>query len=173
LRGERPRSSRGDYCPPGLAGDLGADLAGREKLSDTARTTSQENIEIVRRIYAEWEKGNLQAGVELFDPEIVFESFMPDSSERVVVHGPDEVDAFMREFLAQWRDYRLFGEEFRQVDGETVVVVGRQTAIGRQSGVAVEDQIFSIWTFRGDNVVQLIFDRGDPRRALEAAGVPE
>lgn len=133
---------------------------------------SQVNVEIVRRTYAEWKRGNLQAGVELFDPEIVFEAFMPDSSERVLVHGPEEVEAFMREWLLQWRDYRLIGDEFRAVGKDKVFVAGRQAATGRQSGVAVEGPTCSVWTFRGGKVVRLLFDT-DRRKALEADGLEE
>ena len=43
---------------------------------------SQENVEMVRETYAEWQRGNMKAGVDRFDPEIVFESFMPDARER-------------------------------------------------------------------------------------------
>jgi ketosteroid isomerase-like protein len=132
---------------------------------------SQENVEIVRRIYSEWERGNLEGGVELFDPEIVFVSVMPDA-ERIVSNGPEEVGAFMREFLAQWRDYRLFGDEFREVGTDNVFVVGRHAGTGRQSGVAVEDTLFSVWTFRGGKVVRLLFER-DRAKALEAAGLRE
>jgi ketosteroid isomerase-like protein len=132
---------------------------------------SEENVETVRDIYAQWARGNMRAGVELFDPEIVFESFMPDANDWVVAHGPEEVEAFMREFLAQWAGYRLIGEEFR--DAATKVFVGgRQTARGRQSGAEVELPIFSVWTFRADKVVGLRFT---PSReeALNAAGLEE
>ena len=133
---------------------------------------SQENVEIVRGIYAEWERGNMTAGVDLFHPEIAFESFMPDANERVVANGPGEVETFMSEFLAQWRDYRLTGDEFRKVGADKVVVSGSQAAIGRQSGVAVESPMYSVWTFRGGEVVHLLFDP-DHRKALEAAGLRE
>jgi ketosteroid isomerase-like protein len=133
---------------------------------------SRENVEVVRRIYADWEKGDMRAGVELFDSDIVFASFMPDSTERITVRGPEGVETFMREFLAQWRDYRLFGEKFRQVGTNKVFVEGHQTATGRESGVAVEDEAFSIWTFRGGRVVNLLFDR-DRHRALEAVELRE
>ena len=124
---------------------------------------SQENVEIVRQIYAEWQRGNMKAGVERFDPEIVFESFMPDASERIVANGAAEVEAFMREFLRDWRDYRKVSET-------SVFVRGRQTALGRESGATVEDTLFSAWTFRDGKVVHLIFDR-DRHSALEAAGL--
>jgi ketosteroid isomerase-like protein len=133
---------------------------------------SDENVDRVRRTYAEWEQGYMRAGVELFDREIIFESFMPDANERIVAHGTDEVEAFMREFLGQWRDYRMIGEEFREVGRNRVFVAGHQTATGRQSGVAVEDTMFSVWTFRGGKVVHVLFDR-DRRKALEAAGLRE
>ena len=133
---------------------------------------SEENVEIVRQTYVEWRRGNMKAGVERFDPEIVFESFMPDASERIVVSGPAEVEAFMREFLRDWRDYRLIGDEYHQAGATRVFVRGRQAAVGRESGAAVEDTMYSVWTFRDGKVVHLIFDR-DRQRALEAAGLQE
>jgi ketosteroid isomerase-like protein len=133
---------------------------------------SEENVEIVRRIYTDWERGNIRAGLDLFDPEIVFESFMPDASERVAAHGPEGIQAFMREFLAQWRNYRIIGDEFKEVSQNVIVVAGRQAATGRQSGVEVEMPISSLWTFGGGKVVRLEWF---PSRegALEAAGLSE
>jgi ketosteroid isomerase-like protein len=132
---------------------------------------SEQDVETVRRVYAEWANGNMRAGVDLFDPDIVFQSFMPDASERIVARGPLEVEAFMRGFLRQWRDYRLFGDEFRQV-GDSVLVIGRQAATGVQSGIAVEDAMCSVWTFSDGKVVALLFER-EPQKALDAAGLSE
>jgi len=133
---------------------------------------SEENVEIARRIYAEWERGQMTAGVQLFDTEIVFESFLPDANERVVANGSEEVEAFMREFLRNWRDYRLIGDEFREIGRDKVFVAGRQTATGRLSGVAVEGPMCSVWTFRNRKIVGLVFEP-DRDKALEAAGLPE
>lgn len=124
----------------------------------------------MRRVYADWALGNMTAGVELFDPQIVFESFMPDASERAVATGTREVERFMRELLAQWRDLRIVGEDFRQVGDDRVFVAGRQTATGRDSGIAVADTICSVWTFRDGRVVRLLFER-DRQKALEAVGL--
>jgi ketosteroid isomerase-like protein len=133
---------------------------------------SQENVEIVREIYAKWRRGDMKAGVERFDPKIVFESFMPDASERVVMNGADKIEAFMREFLRQWRDYRILGDEFREVGPTRVFVSGRQAAVGHDSGAAVEGPLFSVWNFRDGKVVHLVFER-DRHRALEAAGLSQ
>ncbi len=131
---------------------------------------SQDRVEIVRAVWAEWEKGNMSAAVELFDPEIRFVSFMPDAREQVVAHGRAGVEEFMREFLRHWRDYRLIADEVSELGDDGVLVSGRQAATGRQSGVAVEDAMHSAWVFRGDRVFCLTFDR-DRNAAIEAAGL--
>jgi ketosteroid isomerase-like protein len=133
---------------------------------------SEENVEIVQRVYDEWKLGNLGAAVPLFDPELVFESFMPDSSERIVARGLEEVAAFMRDFLVQTREYRMIGEEYREVGKDTVFVAGRQATIGRQSGVPIDGPAFWVWKFRDGKVVRLLFET-DRQKALEAAGLSE
>jgi ketosteroid isomerase-like protein len=133
---------------------------------------SEENVELVQHVYSGWQRGDFAEGRNLFDPEIVFESVMPDSNERIVAHGLQGIEAFMREFLTQWRDYRMFGEDFRQVGTETVLVEGHQSGIGRRSGVAVESPTFSVWTLRNGKVIRLIIEF-DRRKALEAAGLSE
>jgi ketosteroid isomerase-like protein len=129
-----------------------------------------ENLDRVREVYAEWALGNMRAGAELFDPDVDFEAFLPDSAERVAARGPKEVEGFMREFLSHWRDYRLFGDEFRAVDSDTVLVLGHQCASGRRSGAAVDHPMSSAWKFRDGRVVHLVFDP-DPQKIFEAAGV--
>jgi ketosteroid isomerase-like protein len=124
----------------------------------------------VREVYAEWGRGNMNAGLELFDPEIVFETFMPDASERVVVKGVPGVEAFMREFLSDWRDFRLVSEEFHAIDSDRVVVLGRQVATGRHSGATVDHPMSSAWVFRDGKVVHLVFEPDTPS-ILEAARV--
>jgi ketosteroid isomerase-like protein len=53
---------------------------------------SQENVETVRGIYAEWEKGNFQAALPALDREITFEVWMPDSNELDVRHGLNRLE---------------------------------------------------------------------------------
>jgi ketosteroid isomerase-like protein len=130
-----------------------------------------ENVEAVRRIYAGWETGDMRAGVELLHREVVFESFMPDQG-RSVTHGPEGVETFMREFLAQWREYRLSADDIREVDEHTIFVTGRQSCIGKQSGAAVEAPAFSIWTFDEGKITRLVWET-NREDALAAAGLSD
>ena len=97
---------------------------------------------------------------------------MPDANQRIIANGPNEVEAFMREFLGTWCDDRLIGEEFREAGRDKVFVAGHQTATGLQSGVAVEGPMCSVWTFRNGKIVGLVFEP-DRQTALEAAGLRE
>jgi ketosteroid isomerase-like protein len=130
---------------------------------------SQENVEIVRGILDSWARGDFRAETQPFDPELSFETFMPDAGGAVTANGLREVQAFSRDWLAQWRRYRIIGEEFRDV-GDKVFVSVRQVAAGGQSGVEVESPGFAVWTLRGGSVVRLSlhYDRAE---ALQAAGL--
>jgi hypothetical protein len=66
----------------------------------------------------------------------------------------------------------IFGDEYRVVGSTKVLVSGRQAGAGRESGAAVEDALFSVWTLRDRRAVHLSFDR-DRQRALEAAVLRE
>jgi ketosteroid isomerase-like protein len=133
---------------------------------------SRENVEVVRGIYADWERGNFEAALPVLDHWVTFETFMPDSNETVVVHGLAHLGSFMRDWFKQWRDYRVTGEEFRAVGTHQVFVAGRQAGTGRQSGVEVDSPGFTVWTFRDGKVVRLLahYDRD---AALEAVGLRE
>ena len=131
---------------------------------------SEKNVEVVRGIYAELEKGNFRAILDVLALDVEFVTFMPDSTDEVRLKGTDELAGFMRDWFGQWERYRVVAEEFHQVGGDTVLVLGRQLGRGRGSGVEVESPGHTVWTFRGDEVVRLSahYDRA---QALEAAGL--
>jgi ketosteroid isomerase-like protein len=133
---------------------------------------SEENVATLRSIYGEWEQGNLRAGRNEFDPEVTVKTFMPDANEPVILEGLDQFERFVRDWLTQWQNYRVTGEDFREVEADKILVSGRQIATGHRSGIAVESPAFAVWTFRESKVVKLSlhYDRDD---ALKAAGLSE
>ena len=132
---------------------------------------SQENVEVVRRVYGEWEAGNFSAALPLLDQQVTFETWMPDSG-MVVAHGLEELASFMRDWFKQWRDYRVIGDEFQAIGTDHVFVAGRQAAIGRQSGMDVDSPGFAVWTFRAGKVVRLLLHY-NREAVLNAAGLSE
>jgi len=131
---------------------------------------SQENVEIVRAVYDEWGKGNFRAGVDLYDPLVLFVAH-PNMPEAGHYLGTDGIEGFFRGFLNPWRNLTFAADDLIETQNSVVAAVHQQ-GIGRESGIAVEIRFFHVWTFRGHAVIRLetIPDRAE---ALEAVGLSE
>jgi len=131
---------------------------------------SPENVEVVRAVYEEWAKGNLTAGLDLYDPNVLF---MPGSewTETGRYLGTDGIREFMRAYLDAWTDLTYAAEELIEADNSVVVAIS-QRCVGRGSGAPTEWHGFHVWTFRGRSVIRL---EAFPSRAeaLEAVGLRE
>ena len=128
-----------------------------------------DRVDVVRRIYEEWGRGNFREGLELYDPHAVFvEGIGPDGG---VYYGVDAIKSFMRGFLGAWAQVTITADELLPA-GESVLASVHQRGTGNAQGVAAELRYFQVWTFRGDAVVRLehFRDRAD---ALVAIGLKE
>ena len=91
-----------------------------------------QNVDLVRSIYAEWARGDF-GSIDWADPGF----------ELVAIGGPDPgsttgraaVREGWRDFLSAWRDYRVTGEEFRELADGRVLVFNRLGGRGRGSGL--------------------------------------
>ena len=90
------------------------------------------NLDLVRSIYAEWERGDFSS-TGWAHPEIEFEAI--GGLEPGRAHGIPGMARAMREFLTAWEGYRVETEEYRELDDEGILVLTRDTARGRTSGV--------------------------------------
>jgi ketosteroid isomerase-like protein len=132
---------------------------------------SQENVETVRGVYAEWAEGNFRAGMDLYDPLILFVQGQ-GFPEQGAYLGLDGIQDFTSRFLEAWE--RVTMEALEVLDaGNSVVARVIQRAIGRGSGIQPgQFGYFQVWTFRGGKVIRLDTIR-DRDAALEAAGLSE
>jgi ketosteroid isomerase-like protein len=130
---------------------------------------SQKHVEIVRRIYERWGRGDFRAGIELYDPYVLL-VLRPEFPDARAYCGPDEIRRYMREdFLADLEDAVIVGEEFMEA-GDSVLVRVNQQATGPGSGAPVAIRYYQLWTFRGRSVIRIESIRGR-EEALEAAGL--
>jgi ketosteroid isomerase-like protein len=94
--------------------------------------TDSPNVELVRSIYAAWERGDY-GSAEWAHPEI----------EYVLVDGPSpgswkglaSMATAWRDFLSAWEEFRSEAEEYRELDDEHVLVLARFSARGKTSGL--------------------------------------
>jgi ketosteroid isomerase-like protein len=135
---------------------------------------SQENVEIVRRVFAEF--GATRAGIEeaaragLFAPDAGID-LSARYSDAPIVRGVEAWGGVL-DSLAWGRTLKLEPEQFFDVDDDRVLVFIRGTAVGEGSGVPVERRTAHEITIR-DGVVVRLKVYADRTEALEAAGLSE
>jgi ketosteroid isomerase-like protein len=133
----------------------------------------QENVEVVRRLYGEFERGNFLGVAQLLDPGVEWQwsrrstALIGGKSFR----GLEQVEAGIREWLIDWEWFSVIGEEFIDA-GDHVVVKARTEARLRDGRGAVPDHHTDVITVRDHKVLRMetFDDRSD---ALEAAGLSE
>ena len=133
---------------------------------------SQENVELVRSIYAPWERGDFSpAGWE--HPEI----------EITIVGGPGTSTSTgraaaaktLREFLDAWERVRFAADEYRELDGERVLVLDRAGGRGKTSALDLGEihangaHLFHV----GGGQVTRVIRYWDRDRALADLGLAE
>jgi ketosteroid isomerase-like protein len=134
---------------------------------------AQENVEIVRRIYAVLDQGNDEAFWNLVSPD-----FVADFSRRqinpTVLRGRDQARAFGEREREIWEDGRVDWEPEQLLDaGDKVLAFIRTGGRGKASGVRVEARVWNVWTFLGSEPVEWTYFGDDRASAFEAAGLEE
>jgi ketosteroid isomerase-like protein len=128
---------------------------------------SAENVEIVRRTYEAFDRGDLEAILDEVHPDIVSWAHPRGSEGRY--EGPEGVLRFIRDWIESFEDFSLVTEEFTDA-GDRVLVRTLQRARGRGSGVPVEDHFWLVHRLR-DGKIDRIDLYGDETQAVEAAGL--
>jgi ketosteroid isomerase-like protein len=130
---------------------------------------SQENVEIVRALLARWESGDYDT-VEAFDPQVEFTRTGGGSDVlgyATKSHGIEGLWAAIVAWAQEWSDHRVHAERFIEV-GERVLVLVRQSAVGKRSGVPMNN--VDAWVFSiGDGRIvrwDAYWDPADANRAL-------
>ena len=131
---------------------------------------SEENVEIVRRLFEGWSVGDFTVGIEAIDPHVLF-LVHPPFPEAGIRVGPEGISEYLLGFLAQWERFTVEATELRAV-GDTVLARVIQRAKGRASGIEGEASYYMLFTLRGRKLVRMdsIVDEAE---ALEAAGLSE
>ncbi len=131
---------------------------------------SQENVEVVQRIFDRWATGDFVAGLTDLAPDVAFVVRHP-FPEAVETVGTEGIREYMRGFLDNWVSYAVEARELRAA-GDIVVADAVQRGEGKASGIEMEQEFFMLFTFRGGKIVRIesILERD---QALEAAGLSE
>jgi ketosteroid isomerase-like protein len=144
---------------------------------------SQENVEIVRQLYAALDvsvPGSVGAVSvprepfgRLIDPEIEWNGprEFPDLAEPH--YGYEGITQYLRKIAEVLDDYRMVPERFIDAGDDRVLVFSREGGRGKGSGAEVETHLTAhLWTLRDGKAIRMqsYWERAD---ALEAVGLSE
>ncbi len=130
---------------------------------------SQENVETVRRMHETFARGDVEASLACFDPEIEFSTASgPDTA---TYHGIDGVRQATISWVGTWDDFHIDLEELTDL-GDHVLARICERGRGKGSGVEVEREAFQLFSFRNDRIARLRMYI-DEKEAPEAAGLSE
>jgi ketosteroid isomerase-like protein len=91
-----------------------------------------ENLDLVRSIYAAWERGDFSS-TDWADPEIEYAS--PDAITPGTTTGVAGMAKGFGGFLSAWDGYRVEADEYRELDEDRIFVPMRFVGRGKTSGL--------------------------------------
>ena len=121
------------------------------------------NVELVRRAYEAFDRGDMDAVVADMHPDIEWHQAqgLPHGG---TYYGLAVVQQAIFAPLGErwWDDFRADREEFLDA-GEQVIVLGRYTGRAKETGRRLDVPYAHVWTFRGGKAIRF-------RQFLDTAG---
>lgn len=130
---------------------------------------SQENVEIVKRMWEAFLSEDPGAGLSFCHPDIEWDGTnLPDGT---VAKGREAIVEHAMRWAATWEDWTMEPQRLIDAGGDQVVLIFRET--GRsESGLVMDERHAELYTIQGGKVV---YRKGfsDPAEALAAVGLSE
>jgi ketosteroid isomerase-like protein len=132
---------------------------------------SQENVQLVRRAFEAYSRGDIDGAVADFAPDCRYTAAGTIPDRTGVFRGPEGYKEFMGWLRSEFEDVQAEVDELIDA-GETVVVGSTLRGRGRQSGAQAKFTFWQVWTVQNSKFVR---GQGFTSRdeALEAAGLRE
>ncbi len=131
------------------------------------------NLDLVRSIYADWERGDFLTRADWADPDIEF--VMADAPSPGPWSGLDGMARGFREFAGAWEGYRITAEEYREVGRGCVLALVTRSGRAKASGIelgALHSLGAHVFHLR-DGKVRRLLVYGSRERALADLGLTE
>jgi ketosteroid isomerase-like protein len=127
---------------------------------------SAENTELVREMYAAWDRGDMQAVIDGCDPEVIIVQ-PPEIPDSKSYRGHAGVVEALEDWPSQWDQFEARLGEVIELDERHVISQNKQSVSAR--GMSMEQDLFFLHTV--DNDLHVRVDMFLPREEAEAAAI--
>jgi ketosteroid isomerase-like protein len=117
-------------------------------------SSAEENVARVLEGADAFQRGDVEAFLELLDPEVEIYS-TPELANPGTFHGREGYLRWSSEWFDAWEDFRVVIEAVQPVGERHVVAAVRQLGRGKGSGIEVEMRAAYMWELRGGKAVRL------------------
>ena len=130
---------------------------------------SEENVEVVERLIAALNAGDVDQYLALCTPDV--EIVPPTASIEGVGRGEEGLRAYFSGLSEAWPGYRIAVEQLQALDGDRVLALTRAAAVS-PGGFHADQPMASLYDFAGAKIrrIEVFLDRAE---ALEAVGLRE
>jgi ketosteroid isomerase-like protein len=126
-------------------------------------TASEADIEVVRRLFDRYLRGDYAGAAECLAEDVVYEV-----GQELPARGRAEVQAMWERWDSTWEGMETVPEEY-EVVGDHVVAAVRYLGRGSGSGIEYEERLYDVYTFSAGRLVRKREFRSRAE-ALAAAG---
>jgi ketosteroid isomerase-like protein len=131
---------------------------------------SQENVEVVRKLYESLNRRDWDGLAEVCDSDVELRGTIGGLEESRLIRGVDGIRRVTeRELTEVWEEHLIKPETFLEA-GEQVIVLQREYQRGKSSGVEVVADLAVVIDLRAGRVVR-IQPYMDPAAAFKAVGL--
>jgi ketosteroid isomerase-like protein len=130
---------------------------------------SQENVEIVRRMWDAFLAGDVQTALSFYAADVEWDGTnLPDGQ---IGRGHEAILDHVTRWAAAWDDWTVEVERVVDAGTDTVILFMRER--GRSdSGLTMDERHAELYTLKDGTIVRRQ-GFSDPRQALEAVGLSE
>ena len=144
--------------------------ASPSRCGDTGRAMSQENVEVVRRMYDAFHSGDADEALGHFDRDVLVDA-SPARPDVAIGKGREHVSAVVGSWLAAWEEWGEEIEEMRDL-GSRVLVLSVQRGRAKGSGAEMEARFAILYDLYGGEITGMRM-YATPADALEAVGLQD
>jgi ketosteroid isomerase-like protein len=133
---------------------------------------SQENVEFLRQGFAEFARGDLDAVLDRFDPDIDWHPALAPLLGVETIRGREAMRKFLTRDLFEegFDEFRAEPLAYEDLGGDAVLVTVRYTGRGESTGLVIDQTFVSLYRFRNGKTVSMR-DYATRAEALNAAGL--